>query len=267
MDLCMNKNTSIDFYTSINNKNWRNTTMVKAHTNSEELYTAERIMLDNLPEHICGGYILDLGMGCGRTTPSLTSISKNYIGLDYSPEMVECSRKQFPNVKFIEGDACDLTQFDDNSFDLVFFSCNGIDYVSHKDRLRVLSETYRVLKNKGVFIFSSHNFAKQRVVNIRDIHLSYNPFRSIVRVLRYFIGMVKKLQIRKYEVHNENYAIINDPSNNVITLMTYYIKCKEQFTQLEKIGFKNIKAVNEEGTYIDRDTEDKGHYIYYSAFK
>lgn len=263
----MKKNTSIDFYTSINNKSWRNTTMVKEYTNSEDLYIAERIMLDNLPEYIRGGNILDLGVGCGRTTPYLTSISQNYIGLDYSPEMVECCRKRFPNIEFIEGDACDLTRFDDNSFDLVFFSCNSIDYVSHKDRLRIVDEVYRILKDKGIFIFSSHNFAKQRIVNFRDIKLSYNPFRSIVRILRYLISMVKQLRIRKYEVHGDNYAIINDPSNSIITLMTYYIKCKQQFAQLEKFGFKNIKAVNEEGNYIPSDSEDKGCYIYYSAFK
>ncbi len=266
-DLFMNKNTSIDFYTSINNKSWRNTTMVKEYANYEELYTAEHIMLENIPEYIRGGNILDLGVGCGRTTPYLTSISQNYIGLDYSPEMVECCQKRFPNIKFIEGDACDLTRFDDNHFDLVFFSCNGIDYVSHKDRLRIFSEVYRVLKDKGIFIFSSHNFANQRIVNFREIKLSYNPFRSVVRILRYFIGMFKQIRIRKYEVHGDNYAIINDPSNNVITHMTYYIKCKEQFAQLEECGFKNIKAVNEEGNYISRNTEDTGHYIYYSAFK
>lgn len=261
------KNTTIDFYSSISNQSWRNKKMVKEYANSDELYTPERIILDNLPEYIRGGYIVDLGVGGGRTTSYLTSISKNYIGLDYSPEMVESSRKRFPNVKFIEGNACDLKQFNDKSFDLVFFSYNGIDYVSHKDRLRILSEIYRVLKDKGIFIFSSHNFAKPRIVNFRSLKLSYNPFRSMVRILRYFIGMFKQRRIRKYEVYGDNYTIINDPANNMITFMTYYIKCKEQFAQLEKIGFTNIQAVNLEGNYIHRDSDDKSSYIYYSAFK
>src|ERR1019366_4837129 len=33
--------------------------------------------------------ILDLGVGAGRTVPLLLSISRNYVGLDYTPELVD----------------------------------------------------------------------------------------------------------------------------------------------------------------------------------
>lgn len=69
-----------------------------------------------------------------------------------------------------------------------------------------------------------------------------------------------------HNVYGDNYAIINDQGNN-FTLMTYYIRCKEQFAQLKKLGFKNIQAVNLEGRYILRDSKEEGTWIYYSAFK
>lgn len=77
----MNKNTNINFYTSINNKSWRNTTMVKQYANYDELYTAERIMLENLPEYIRGGYILDLGVGgeAEEQHPILPQLVKTFL--------------------------------------------------------------------------------------------------------------------------------------------------------------------------------------------
>ncbi len=44
--------------------------------------------------------------------------------------MVECCRQRFPDIEFMEGNACDLRRFHDGNFYIVFLSYNGIDYVS-----------------------------------------------------------------------------------------------------------------------------------------
>ena len=55
--------------------------------------------------------ILDLGVGAGRTTPYLLEISKNYIGIDFSPAMIAACQARYPTVEFAVGDARDLSRF------------------------------------------------------------------------------------------------------------------------------------------------------------
>jgi SAM-dependent methyltransferase len=105
-----------------------------------------------------GMAILDIGVGGGRTTPHLAQIASRYVGVDYSTVMVEACRRRFPALDVRYGDATDLSQFGDAEFDAAVFSFNGIDYLgSDEGRARCLREIARVLKQDGVFVFSSHN--------------------------------------------------------------------------------------------------------------
>jgi SAM-dependent methyltransferase len=102
--------------------------------------------------------ILDLGVGGGRTTPYLAAQASLYVGLDYSAVMVDICRKKFPSLRFVCDDASNLQRFTANSFDVVVFSFNGIDYIrTDRDRTRCFREVARVLRAGGCFIFSSHN--------------------------------------------------------------------------------------------------------------
>lgn len=105
---------------------------------------------------LAGGAMLDIGIGGGRTTPLLSAVNPNYIGVDYIPQLVEAARAQFPNADLRQMDARHLS-FGDQSFDAVLFSYNGIDSVGHADRISILAEVFRVLKPGGRFCFSSLN--------------------------------------------------------------------------------------------------------------
>jgi ubiquinone/menaquinone biosynthesis C-methylase UbiE len=105
-----------------------------------------------------GMAILDLGVGGGRTAYPLSQIASNYVGIDYSEEMIRVCKRKFPHLQFEVTDAADLSRFADASFDSVVFSYNGLDnLVPDEKRQQCLRECYRVLRKGGVFIFSSHN--------------------------------------------------------------------------------------------------------------
>ena len=110
--------------------------------------------------------ILDLGCGTGRTTFPLYNLGFTKIsGVDYTPEMIrEASRLNDyfkREIVFEVGDARKLS-FDDTHFEVVIFSFNGIMSIPGKvERTKALKEIYRILKRRGLFIFTTHDRSKE----------------------------------------------------------------------------------------------------------
>jgi SAM-dependent methyltransferase len=105
-----------------------------------------------------GFAVLDLGVGGGRTTPYLSSVASDYIGVDYSAEMIRASRMKYPTLRFEVADAADLSLFANEFFDAVVFSFNGLDcLLPDEKRQQCIRECFRVLKHGGTLIFSCHN--------------------------------------------------------------------------------------------------------------
>lgn len=103
------------------------------------------------------GKVLDIGCGCGRTTSYLDENGFKVIGFDITEEMIDYAKKKFPKIDFRVGDACKM-DFKDNSFDVAFFSFNGLDYIHpEKKRFGAIKEIERVLKPGGLFVYSSHD--------------------------------------------------------------------------------------------------------------
>src|SRR5262249_45600 len=127
----------------------------------KHLHPPERALLERWRGRWQEVDMLDLGVGTGRTTYTFGAITRRYVGVDYSPKMIELCRCQFPegpSVKFIVGDASDLSFLGEDRFDFILFSFNGIDYVTQDKRLRVLSEVRARLRGRdSLFLFSSHS--------------------------------------------------------------------------------------------------------------
>ncbi len=104
-----------------------------SHYNSNLLYGEKRI-LDNLLDFLKTSSVCDVGVGGGRTTPHLAPIVKDYIGIDYSPVLIDYCQKTFPDQSFVLHDACSLDSLGLESFDFIFFSFNGIDCLSGEQR-------------------------------------------------------------------------------------------------------------------------------------
>jgi ubiquinone/menaquinone biosynthesis C-methylase UbiE len=106
--------------------------------------------------------ILDLGCGAGRTTFNLYIMGyTNIEGIDLSVDLINQSKKLADvmdcNISFSHMDAREL-KYDEQKFDCVFFSYNGLFTIpKYEERSKVLKEVWRVLKDDGIFIFTSYD--------------------------------------------------------------------------------------------------------------
>lgn len=91
---------------------------------------------------------------------------------------------------FVICEGRDLSQFRTASFDLILFSFNGIDYLSHAGRLKALTEIRRVLAIGGVFVFSSDNHRSpiSSPWNLKHRPLDINPSTLATRWVRASLG-------------------------------------------------------------------------------
>lgn len=179
----------------INRATWRRPLVLREYRrNRGYLNEGERIAIEAGLGRAPGRVILDIGVGAGRTAELLAPLATRYVGIDYTPEMVELARAGHRGVRFERMDARDLSAFADRSFDVFLFSYNGIDSVGGDGRMAILCEVNRVLRPGGVFVFSSfHRGWRGFGENMRysgRVLWTANPVRLGLRVLRYGLGYV-----------------------------------------------------------------------------
>ncbi|MEK6844544.1 MAG: peptidoglycan bridge formation glycyltransferase FemA/FemB family protein [Nanoarchaeota archaeon] len=178
------------------------------------------------------GNVLDLGCGCGRTTKYISDQGFDVIGVDIVEDMIKKAREMFPNIKFETGDACSLNHEDDK-FDIVFFSFNGLDYIyPESKRIMAVKEVARVLKKDGYFIYSSHNplslFFKfrpgllWRSAKTGKIFSKYKPEKNINFGLLHTYFATPKNQIKLIE-SNTGLKFIEQVPNSAKELHPHYV--------------------------------------------
>ena len=233
------------------------------------LHKNEKIILDRLTEELSGKSILDLGCGGGRTTLPLLKISRNYVGVDYSPEMIRQCRARFPDVQFLTGDARKLTMFNAAQFDFILFAFNGIDYIPPADRPAVLREIYRLLKPGGNFLFSAHNIEKKitSAFSLKNLHWRKNPISMVRNLLCYLAGIWNYLRMRRLQTYTDEYALLIDNALNY-RLLTCYIGKQQQVAQLQVVGFGTVEVFDRDAKVIDLTIpETQCAWLYYLTRK
>jgi len=249
---------------SLNKTAYSRADVVEYFCEFEGLFDAERVLLTKLTPTIKGSKILDLGVGGGRTTRHLLQISEDYTGVDYVPQFAKETAEKFPKAKIFCGDARDLNELADNTFDFVLFSFNGLDCISNYDRQFALKEILRVLKPNGTFMFSSHNRDYKHFDKLpwqRKIEYSASFLKFCVFALAY---LPRHYKMKRYEVFNSDYALVNDIDHR-FSLLLYYISIDKQREQLATLGFSDIEPYDHNGELVEFDTES--HWIYYLAKK
>jgi len=117
-------------------------------------YIEKPTMINFLKDDIKKKKVLDLGCGSGPFSKKLLSLgAKKVKGIDLSEGLIEIAKKENPKLEFYVGDA-QKTPFKNSEFDVVTSSL-----VAHylKDLTKLFREVSRILKKKGLFVFSMHH--------------------------------------------------------------------------------------------------------------
>lgn len=252
-----------------NRSAWSAPRVAQNYLHDEGLQAPEKAALALVGDRVHNRPILDIGVGTGRTTAALRAISSDYVGVDFSADMVDVCRTRHPGVDIRQMDARDLSVFPDRRFGLVVFAYNGIDYVGHADRLRVLAGIGRVLADDGWLLFSSHN----RAVRVRRpwalslLRQVNPPMGKARRLAGWLLGIARHLSRRPFEQARPDHAIVNDDGEN-FRFMTYYIDVASQRAQLERAGFGPAAAFDLHGRAIGPgETAADSAWVYYLAGK
>ncbi len=254
------------FINRINKNGYERKDIVSYYAQSR-LQIPEVMLFVKYKEKIRDRHILDIGCGAGRTTPYLKHFSPHYTGIDYSSPMINSCKKRFPHTRFLHCDARNMEVFKDQTFDFILFSFNGLDAIGHEDRLKELREIHRVLKGKGLFVFSSHNRNFQYAQSRPKLSFSLKPCIQMVNILQFITSYYNHLTNKKYQHFYKDYAVINDRAHNY-GFLSYYIDKESQAAQLKETGFTLLEMYATSGKVL-KCSEDDIHsgWIYYVAVK
>jgi ubiquinone/menaquinone biosynthesis C-methylase UbiE len=111
--------------------------------------------LTELTGAVAGLEVLSLACGQGQDARLLAHLGATVTGLDVSPEMLRYARKHEAvephGIRYVEGDARQLEEFQDQSFDGVLCHMALMDI---PDLEPTIGSVARVLRNGGWFVFS-----------------------------------------------------------------------------------------------------------------
>jgi len=106
--------------------------------------------------------LIELGCGCGRIASGMWELGYvNLMATDFSRKMIERARRMIRvlgyGIHLRVEDATRLS-FDDDLFDGAIFGFNGLMQIPGRlNRVRAMSEAFRVLRRGGYFDFTSHD--------------------------------------------------------------------------------------------------------------
>jgi SAM-dependent methyltransferase len=229
---------------AINRPTWARRDTVRMYERLEG-YTdpGEQAAIEYVAPRVRGRPMLDIGVGAGRTTQLLLPLSSEYIGVDYTQEMVLACRRRHPGVRVEQMDARNLAAFSDGQFALVMFSFNGIDSVGPQDRMQVLREVHRVLEPGGLFLFSAHNHdgpgrGEQPQVHIpftwNPIKLGWRGFKSISALPR---ALMNHRRLSRANETHEDWSVMNAGAHD-FGIVVVYTTLVEQKRQIAEAGFE-----------------------------
>jgi SAM-dependent methyltransferase len=213
--------------------------------------------------------MLDLGVGAGRTSHVFSAITRSYLGIDFSPVMVERARSVVPEkagiVEFADADARDLGALG-RTFDVILFSNAGIDTLPPDDRVRVFEEVRAVLRPNGRFAFSSKSLhalpLPSPLVALREGPLHLRAVKSL-------LALPQLLRVRQFnrsvdpeQLLAQGSAMLDDGTHGGDIVM-HWVRADVQVAQLEALGFEVLEVIDWAQRSVDPAAPGRDMALFY----
>lgn len=150
--------------------------------------------------------ILDIGAGTGRYSVALAEMGYDVTAVELVKHNLRVLEQKNSKVKAIQGNALNLKNFADNSFDIVLLFGPMYHLFSEADKVLALSEAKRVTKHGGVILVAYymneyavlvHGFRDNNILNnIKDGMLE-NNFK-IKNNIKNLYSMERVSDIKRY---------------------------------------------------------------------
>lgn len=237
-------------------QHYNSPTVTAGYGQQEYITPCERLLFDAYIK--AGMTVLDIGIGGGRTSPYLAKNASRYVGIDYASKMIQICREKYPQWEYLQCSATDLSPFQNGSFDVVVIAFNMLDDLyPHESRWRCLQECQRVLREDGLFIFSSHN---PRGILARPRKTDKTGKRVLMaarRSARLMFSYATKAPFWR----GEGYMLDYDPDEKFIT---HFWTPQKAIAELGRYGFR-LRAL--QGDDYPLNSHMLMTYSYYYVFR
>jgi ubiquinone/menaquinone biosynthesis C-methylase UbiE len=237
-----------------NQRTYNSPDVVLSFSLRSALQVPEQEILRRLEPQLATARLLDVGVGGGRTSVHLLPRVREYVGIDYAPRMIAACQRRFPRHRdaFRVGDARALSDHPSGAYDIVLFSYNGLDYLSHEDRIAALAELRRVTRPGGWFCMSSHN------IETLNVRIPPRPF-SLAKLRNALV--LRMLNPGRDWNERAPHTRVRDLPRTV----TYHVSAAEHARQLAAAGFADLQILDLSGTHLDLDaaSRSKDAWLYY----
>lgn len=105
-----------------------------------------------------GARIIEIGAGTGRYSLALAEMGYDVTAVELVPHNIDIMKKKvkaYHNVKIYEGNACNMSAFQSETYDIVLLLGPMYHLFNDEDKHKALSEAIRLAKQNGV-IFASY---------------------------------------------------------------------------------------------------------------
>jgi len=156
--------------------------------------------------------VLEVGVGVGRLARHIAPLCREFVGIDISKQMIKFARKRLSdlaNVKLYHHPKSDLSLFENNSFDKIFFQIVLI-HLDREDVFHYLCESLRVLKPGGLGWFQFYNLLHPS--GFKEFKHAYQLYLKLGGKLRGRVQCLTAWEVRKY-MEEAGFKIREDKSH------------------------------------------------------